>query len=151
MFANWRGSFAVGSIPIAGSADMRTRFDALTDHRTPSRSKWIAADSTPTKFVISPDNAAIGPPAAPLATVTIASRCSALARSSTITPADQLPFPISSGVKPMTMNPSPSSGICPNWPFSILKPMANVQEPLLGFAASWVRTHGQTKSQLHVS
>jgi hypothetical protein len=72
--------------------------------------------STPRKFAIRPESAAIGPPAAPLAMATSASRCFGSARSSTMTPADQFPFPISSGVKPITMKPSPSSGTSPNRP-----------------------------------
>jgi hypothetical protein len=39
----------------------------------------------------------MGPPAAPLAIAVIASRCSALALSSAMSPTDQLPFAISSG------------------------------------------------------
>ena len=96
----------------------------------------MGADSTPTKLVIMPDSAAIGPPAAPLAIATMASRCAALARSSTMTPADQLPLPISSGVNPTTMKPSPSSASPPKLPRSILKPMAKVHDPLLGLAVS---------------
>ena len=46
------------------------------------------------------DSAAIGPPAAPLAMAVMASRCSALARSSATRPTDQLPLPIAPGVKP---------------------------------------------------
>src|SRR5687768_4034342 len=119
-------------MPMAGAADMLTKDGALTDHFIPLLSNAMAANSTPAKVVMRPDNAAIGPPAAPLATATIASRCAALARSSTITPADQLPLLISSGVKPTTMNPRPSSERSPYFPCSILKPIAKVHEPLVG-------------------
>ena len=68
-----------------------------------------------------------------------------------MTPADQLPLPISAGVNPTTMKPSPSSEVPPKLPRSIVKLIANVHEPLLGLAVSCVSTHGQTKSQLHVS
>ena len=151
VFDSFKGSVVFGSMPIAGSADMLTNDGALTDHLTPSRSKRIGADSIPTKFLIIPASAAMGPPAAPLATATIASRCSGRARSSTITPADQSPLLISAGVNPTTMKPRPSSATSPNLPCSILNPIANVHEPLLGFPDNCVRMHGQTKSQLHVS
>ena len=45
----------------------------------------------------------------PLAMAVIASLCAALARSSAITPTDQSPLPIASGVSPSMMNPRPSS------------------------------------------
>jgi len=77
------------------------------------RSKRIGADSTPSILPTNPDRAAIGPPAAPLAIAAIASRCSGLARSSAMTPTDQFPFPIASGVNPRTMNPRPSSETVP--------------------------------------
>ncbi len=84
---------------------------------------------------MSPDSAAIGPPAAPLAIAVIASRCSALARSSARRPTDQLPLPIASGVNPRTMKPRPSSDTVPNWPRSIWNAMAKVHDPLLGLTA----------------
>src|SRR5438132_11611555 len=81
----------------------------------------------------------------------IASRCSALARSSMRRPTDQLPFPISAGVYPSTTNGMPSSETLPKLPRSICIAIANVHEPLLGRVANWPRMQGQTKSQLHVS
>ena len=69
-----------GFNPLAPVAAMSTKFAALTDHVAPLRSNAIGADSTPRNLPISPDKAAIGPPAAPLAIAVIASRCSALAR-----------------------------------------------------------------------
>ena len=70
---------------------------------------WLQAQ----KLSISPDSAAMGPPAAPLAIAVIASRCSALALSSAMSPTDQLPFAIASGVKPSTMNLKPSRDTVP--------------------------------------
>ena len=55
----------------------------------------------------------MGPPADPLAIAVMASSCSALARASAMTPTDQFPLPISSGVHKRTMKPSPSSGTVP--------------------------------------
>ena len=123
----------------------------MTDHLTPSRSNRIGADSTPRNFPTSPDSADIGPPAPPLAIAVRASRCSAVARSSAITPTDQLPLPIASGVNPRTMNPRPSSESAPKLPRSTWKAMANMQVPLLGFTAICAGTQGHTKSQLQVS
>ena len=77
-----------------------------------------------------PDNAAIGPPAAPLAIAAIASRCAAVARSSATTPTDQFPLLIASGVRPSTMKPRPSSAHGAVAPRSISNAIANVQEPL---------------------
>ena len=68
----------------------------------------IGDDSIPRTVPTRPESAAIGPPAAPLAMPAIASRCSAVARSSTTTPTDQLPLPISAGVRPTMMNPRSS-------------------------------------------
>ena len=62
---------------------------------------------------MSPESAAMGPPAAPLAIAVMASRCSALAFSSAMTPTDQLPLPISSGVNRSTMKPRPSRETAP--------------------------------------
>jgi hypothetical protein len=53
---------------------MSTRLSALTDHLIPLRSKRIGADSRPSNVPTSPDYAAMGPPAAPLAIAAIASR-----------------------------------------------------------------------------
>src|SRR5215471_17640644 len=94
------GSVALGLSPLAPSAAISRRFDALTDHLAPLRSKRIGADSTPRIFPTRPDRAAIGPPAAPLAIPTMASRCAGLARSSAMTPTDQFPLTISAGVHP---------------------------------------------------
>jgi hypothetical protein len=56
----------------------------------------------------------MGPPPLPLAIAVMASRCSALARSSAMTPTDRLfPLPIASDVSPRTMKPRPSSEIEP--------------------------------------
>ena len=79
----------------------------------PSRSKRIGADSTPRNFPIRPESAAIGPPAAPLA---IAVDRVALLGVGTLVgdEADRpVPLPISSGVKPRTMKPRPSSETAP--------------------------------------
>src|ERR1051325_5358981 len=111
----------------------------------------IAAESTPRNLPIRPDSGAIGPPAWPLAMAVIASRCSALARSSMRRPTDQLPFPISAGVYPSTTNGMPSSETLPKLPWSMCIAIANVHEPLLGRVAIWPRMQGQTKSQLQVS
>ena len=93
---------------FGASAAISTKLEAFTDHLAPLRSKMIGADSTPRNFKIRPDNAEIGPPALPLAIAIMAFRCSGLARSSTIRPTGQFPFPISVGVKPTTMNPKPN-------------------------------------------
>ena len=111
----------------------------------------IGADSAPRNLPMRPDNAAIGPPAAPLAMAVIASRCSAVARSSMTRPTFQLPFPISSGVNPRTMNVTPSRGTFPKLPRSTCIAMAKVQVPLDGRTANCPRMQGQTKSQLQVS
>ncbi len=66
-------------------------------------------------------------------------------------PTDQLPFPISSGVNPSTMNEMPSSETVPKLPRSTCMAIANVQEPFVGRTAICPRMQGQTKSQLHVS
>src|SRR3954469_2547493 len=102
------GSVALGLMPIAGLAAISTSPAPLLDHTAPERSKRIGADSTPRNFPTRADKAAMGQPADPLAIEVMASRCSALARESTITPTDQLPLPISSGVKRSTMKPRPS-------------------------------------------
>ena len=125
--------------------------DAFTDHFCPLRSNIIGDDSTPRNFPIRPDRAAIGPPAAPLAIAAMASRCSTLARSSTIIPTDQLPFPIASGVNPRTTKPKPSSETLPYVPRSTWKAMAKVHDPLVGLTVIWPGKQGQTKSQLQVS
>src|SRR5207244_12604347 len=85
------GSVLAGLIPIAACAAMSTLPFAFTDQLAPVRSKRIAADSEPRNLPTSPDTAAIGPPAAPLAIETIASRFPAHARSSAPTPTDHLP------------------------------------------------------------
>jgi hypothetical protein len=124
---------------------------AVTDHEFPSRLNTIGADSTPSSLPTRPESAAMGPPALPVAIAAMASRCSALARSSTTTPTDQLPLPISSGVTPTTTNPRPSSGISPKRPRSIAKPIAKVHDPFVGFTVICQGTQGQTKSQLQFS
>ena len=60
-----------------------------------------------------PDSTLIGPPAAPLTMAVTASRCSALACWSMMTPTDQLPLIIASGVRPSTMNPMSLSESAP--------------------------------------
>src|SRR5579864_8884498 len=113
VFSRYSGSVALGLIPLAPSAAMSTRADALTDQLAPLRLNAIGADSAPRNLPIRPDKADMGPPAAPLAMAVMASRCSTLARSSVTRPTDQLPFPISSGVNPRTMKPRPSSDRLP--------------------------------------
>jgi hypothetical protein len=92
---------------------MSTSFPAVTDHLAPVRSNRIGADSTPRNFPTKPARAAMGPPADPLAIEEIAACCSAFARASAMTPTDQFPLPISSGVHRRTMKPRPSSGTVP--------------------------------------
>src|SRR6478735_5329587 len=145
------GSVALGLMPIAGLAAMSTNPGAVTDHSTPVRSKRIGADSTPRDVPTRADKAAMGPPADPLAIEVMASCCSALARASTITPTDQLPLPISSGVNTSTMKPRPSRETVPWLPCPIWNAMAIVHHPLVGLTASCPATQGHTKSQLQVS
>ena len=112
----------------------------------PCRSKAIGADSTPRNLPISPESAAIGPPAAPLAIAVIASRCSVLARSSAMRPTDQFPLPIASGVNPSTMKPRPSSGTPAVVAAVDLKRHGELAlDPLLGVTAICPGMHGHTK------
>ncbi len=113
VLSRWSGSVTSGLTPMAPSAAMSTNFAAVTDHLTPVRSKRIGADSTPRNFPTKADKAAIGPPADPLAIEVMASRCSALARASAMTPTDQFPLPIASGVNPRMMKPRPSRETVP--------------------------------------
>src|SRR5687767_1911345 len=136
---------------MAAAAAISNLFDALTDHVAAFRSNSIGAVSTPKNVPIRPERADMGPPARPLAIPVMASRWPGLARSSTIKPTDQFPFPIASGVNPSTTNPSPSSETVPYFPRSISKAIAKVHVPLLGLTAICPGTHGHTKSQLHVS
>src|SRR5438876_3733355 len=145
------GSVALGLMPIAGLAAMSTNPGAVTDHSAPERSKRIGDDSTPRNFPTRGDKAAMGPPADPLAIEVMASRCSALARASTITPTDQLPLPISSGVKRSTMKPRPSRETVPWLPCPTWNAMATVHDPLVGLTASCPEMQGHTKSQLQFS
>ena len=132
VFDSCRGA-ASGLRPVAGRPVRRILLAALTDQEAPSSGTAMGDDSTPRNLPTSPDTAAMGPPAAPLAIPVMASRCSALARSSTTTPTDQFPFAISSGVTPTTTNPRPSSGTWPKLPRSIWKAMAKMHVPFVGF------------------
>jgi hypothetical protein len=85
----------------------------------------------------------MGPPAWPLAMPVIASRCAALARSSTMTPTDQLPSPITLGVRATTAKARPSSGTSPYRPRATWNASAKMQCPCVGRAAMFEGMQGQ--------
>ena len=102
-----------GIEPVAPCAAMRTRVEAFTDHDTPSRVNWMGEDSTPSIVPRAPTAPPSGLRRRRWRYPQSRRAARHVARSSTITPTDQFPLPISAGVEPTMMKPRPSSGRLP--------------------------------------